>query len=143
MSIIQVIAIVGVITCNDHNVLYPISICLGFISRGSYTTLYGAVCSKVFGMAHGGVISTYTLFALPAGSICSYLLDIFFKTVVGDGAKDHRVYVLYVSLVLALANVGILMFFDDTEMKVTEDGKEIYTNNTIFHRFLGGNKVGQ
>jgi hypothetical protein len=91
--------------------MYSILICLAFLCEGGHFSTFPACAVKIFGIAEGGKIFTISFFAVPLSSLAGFVLA---------ENKDHisEVSIFIVAAALTFINIVLLIFFDETEIKV-------------------------
>lgn len=95
--------------------LYPICIAASFFCEGGHFSLFSAAAANIFGLKSGGLIFTVVFSACPFASTTSFLLVNFGGDVISTEA------VLQIATVLTAVNCVLLYFFDDSQMKSSDE----------------------
>jgi hypothetical protein len=115
-----------------HSIVYPLAVGLVYLCHGGHIVAFNAASTKIFGMANGGFICSLILTASPLTQTASSLLYKF--------SGGNAQLVLQVGTAMVFINLALLLFFDDSEMQITKEGREIPTGNNIFNKILRRNK---
>lgn len=84
---------------------------MAFLCEGGHFSTFPACAMKVFGNCEGGKIFTIAFFAVPLSSMLGFVLAENSKYV-------NEVFIFIVAAVLTFVNIILLIFFDETEIKV-------------------------
>jgi hypothetical protein len=137
LQVIEMIAGLGVVMFRSDPLLYSLSVVLAFMVYGGLCTSFTAAPSNIFGIAHGGFICSLLWLASPVSQLCSSSLYKF-----GGGSdKDFGEEVVMIGVLFVVLNLFNVLFFDDSEMEVTEEGKEIKTHNNLFNKLFRRDKL--
>lgn len=111
MLVIQFFTSIFIFVFQDNKYLYSLLICLAFLVEGGHFSTFPACAVKIFGIAEGGKIFTISFFAVPLSSLVGFAL--------AENTKYISVVSIFiVSAVLTFINIILLIFFDETEIKV-------------------------
>jgi len=82
------------------------------LCEGGHFSTFPAMAVKIFGIAEGGKIFTIAFFAVPLSSL------------LGFGLAENRnifseISIFILAAILTFVNIILLIFFDESEIKVT------------------------
>jgi MFS family permease len=128
---VQLIVAIVIGYVRSSPVPYIICVGLSLLTEGGHLGLFPAACGKIFGIKYGGLIYSFMFFALAFSSLFGFLL-------VQLGGKDPSFarIILGVATGFTVVNIILMLFFDDSEIKLDEHGQHIKTENSLYFSFI-------
>ena len=111
LLIIQLISTVTLYSAKDNTIAYAIILCLAFLCEGGHFSTFPAAAVKLYGIQEAGKIFTISFFAVPLSSMLGFVLAHYVK-----GANEQLIF--FFGGLLTLANIILLLVFDEDEMKI-------------------------
>jgi hypothetical protein len=99
--------------CRENGVIYSILVSLAFLTEGGHFSTFPVCAVKIFGIVYGGKIYSIICFAIPLSSLAGFFID-YYRLV-------DELYIFVVAAELTFINIILLIFFDETEIKVYFD----------------------